>query len=178
MKKIQLIGILIISIFVLYGCSAKNNTQNGTTAATPTATPTTAAGINKTVPTTAATTNTTTPAGNTNTAATGAAAVYRDGTYDVVHKSTKPGYEEAVVTIKSGKIKSITQKRLDDNKVEVNYNKWNGSGEYPNLKKYRIDLAEDMMVKQSPEVDTISGATQSCIGWIAAVTDALKEARK
>jgi uncharacterized protein with FMN-binding domain len=104
------------------------------------------------------------------------AASYKDGTYDIMHKSTKPGYEEAVVTIQNGKMQTIDLKRLDDNKVEVDYNQWDGTGEYPNLKKDRVDLANAMLSKQSPDVDTISGATQSCNGWIAAVKDALKQA--
>lgn len=104
------------------------------------------------------------------------AAAYKDGSYDIMHKSTKPGYEEAVVTIQNGKMQTIDLKRLDDNKVEVNYDEWNGTGEYPNLKQDRIDLANAMLSKQSANVDSISGATQSCKGWKAAVKDALKQA--
>ena len=106
------------------------------------------------------------------------AATYKDGSYDIMHKSTKPGYEEAVVTVQNGKLQSIDLKRLDDNKVEVNYDEWNGTGEYPNLKQDRVDLANAMLSKQTASVDTISGATESSKGWIAAVKDALKQASK
>jgi len=34
-----------------------------------------------------------------------------------------------------------------------------------------------MLEKQSPDVDAISGATQSSDGWKAAVTDALGQAK-
>lgn len=111
-------------------------------------------------------------------APTKSTALYKDGTYDVKHKSVKPGYEEAVVVIKGGKIQSITLKRLGDNKIELNYAGWDGTSDRPNLKQFRLDLAKAMMAKQSAKVDTISGATDSSNGWIAAVTDALKQAKK
>jgi uncharacterized protein with FMN-binding domain len=104
--------------------------------------------------------------------------VYKDGTYDAIQKSTKPGYEEAVVTIKAAKVTSIVLKRLDDNKVELNYDQWDGtSGGRPNLKQARIDLANEMMTKVSTNVDTISGATESSNGWILAATNALNKAK-
>lgn len=104
--------------------------------------------------------------------------VYKDGTYDVLHKSSKPGYEEAVVTIKNKKIQKIVLKRLDDKKKEVNYNQWDGTHNgYPNLKKFRVDLANAMMKKQSPDVNVISGATASSNGWKAAVSSALSRAQ-
>lgn len=102
---------------------------------------------------------------------------YKDGTYDVQHKSTKPGYEEAVVTIKNNKIQAIVLKRLDDSKKEVDYNVWNGTSDYPNLKQYRLDLAKAMISKQSADVDVISGATQSSNGWKTAVSSALSKAQ-
>lgn len=111
------------------------------------------------------------------TSSTGKKVTYKDGIYDVVHKSSKPGYEEAVVTIKDGKIQDIILKRLDNNKKEVDYNKWDGTGDFPNLKKYRIDLANAMINAQSADVDVISGATQSSNGWKAAVSSALSKAQ-
>lgn len=109
---------------------------------------------------------------------TGKKVVYKNGTYDVKHKSTKPGYEEAVVTIKAGKIQKISLRRLDDAKKEVNYNDWNGTkGGRPNLKQARLDLAKAMVNKQSADVNVISGATQSSNGWKAAVSSALSKAQ-
>lgn len=154
----MLISLSVTSGIILSGCKAKNNTQNNTPTniSTPTNSPDQISGSN-----------------------TGQNGAYKDGVYDIQHKSTKPGYEEAVVTIKNGKIDSIDLKRLDDNKVEVNYNDWDGTkGGRPNLKQARIDLATAMINKQSPNVDAISGATQSSNGWIAAVTDALAQAQQ
>lgn len=109
---------------------------------------------------------------------TGKTVVYKDGIYDVKHKSTKPGYEEAVVTIASGKIQKIDLKRLDDNQKEVNYNDWDGTkNDYPNLKQYRLDLEKAMISKQSPDVSVVTGATQSSNGWKAAVSSALSKAQ-
>lgn len=112
-----------------------------------------------------------------NTGSDGKTITYKDGVYDVKHKSTKPGYEEAIVTIKGGKIDSIELKRLDDKEKEVNYNDWDGTKQFPNLKKFRIDLANAMVSKQSPDVNVISGATQSSNGWKAAVASALSKAQ-
>lgn len=128
-----------------------------------------------TAPAPSPTTNNATTGGNTS--SSGKTITYKDGVYDVKHKSTKPGYEEAVVTIKGGKIQSIELKRLDGNQKEVNYNDWDGTKEYPNLKKDRLDLANAMVTKQSSDVNVISGATQSSNGWKAAVADALSKAQ-
>ena len=104
---------------------------------------------------------------------------YKDGVYDEKLKSSNPGYEEAIVTIKGGKIDTIELKRLDDNQVEVNYDDWDGTKNgFPNLKKYRIDLANAMVAKQSSDVDSISGATASSNGWKAAVNAALAKAKQ
>lgn len=104
---------------------------------------------------------------------------YKDGVYDEKLKSSNPGYEEAVVTIKGGKIDSIELIRLDDNQVEVNYDDWDGTKNgFPNLKKYRVDLANAMIAKQSSDVDSISGATASSNGWKAAVNAALAKAKQ
>jgi uncharacterized protein with FMN-binding domain len=164
-KIFKLITFISIIIFALSGCKSKNNTSNDNSNNTASVSPTSA------VSNTGGTGNT----GNTGNSSAGS---YKDGTYDIVHKSTKPGYEEAVVTIQGGSIQSIDLKRLDDNKTEVNYDLWNGTGEYPNLKQARIDLANAMLAKQSADVDAISGATQSSDGWKAAVTDALNQAKK
>ena len=96
---------------------------------------------------------------------------------EIKHKSTKSGYEEAIVTIKNSKIVNIDLKRLDDKQKEVNYNDWDGTKDYPNLKKYRMDLAKEMLAKKSPNVEVITGATQSSNGWKAAVSAALAKAQ-
>lgn len=150
MKKAKFLALLFTFIFTLAGCGTKTTTPNSNTS------------------------NTTNKSSKSN---TGAAIKYKDGVYDVKHKSTKPGYEEAVVTIKDSKIQSVELKRLDANQKEVNYNDWNGTNDKPNLKQYRIDLAKGMITKQSPDVDVITGATQSSNGWKAAVSSALAKAQ-
>jgi major membrane immunogen (membrane-anchored lipoprotein) len=102
----------------------------------------------------------------------------KSGTYDIKHKSTKDGYEEAVVTIKDGKFENIELKRLDKKEKEVDYNQWDGTKYgYPNLKQYRLDLAKAMIDKRSANVDVITGATESSNGWKAAVDAAISKAQ-
>lgn len=103
---------------------------------------------------------------------------YKDGQYDIKHKSEKVGYEEAVITITNGFLRNVELKKLDDNQKEVDYNEWDGTKEgRPNLKKARDDLAKMMIAKQSAEVDAITGATQSSNGWKAAASEALAKAK-
>jgi uncharacterized protein with FMN-binding domain len=106
------------------------------------------------------------------------ASKYKDGTYDVKNKSEKPGFEEAIVTIKDGKIQNVDLKRLDNNSKELNYDEWNGQGGKPNLKQAKQDLSKAMIEKQSADVDATSGATVSSNGWKKAVSDALAKASK
>ncbi len=99
---------------------------------------------------------------------------YKDGVYDEKQKSEGPGYEEAIVTVKNGFISNVELKKLDDNQKEVNYDEWDGTKEgKPNLKKVRSDFGKMMVAKQSADIDTVSGATQSCKGWKTAVSKAL-----
>lgn len=159
MKKLSISIFAIAFILMLTGCSPKSTTSSNA----PSSIPSSAANS---------------AAGSIITSNAGSQAAYKDGTYDVKQKSTKPGYEEAVVIIKGGKIDNIELKRLDQNQKEINYNDWDGTKNgYPNLKKYRVDLAQAMLAKQSPDVDAISGATASSDGWKAAVTSALAKAK-
>lgn len=164
MKKITSIILSTFLIFSLSSCGTKTTPPANTGTSNPTPSTT---GTNPTP---------STSGGNTTT--NGKTITYKDGVYDVKHKSTKPGFEEAVVTIKSGKIQNIELKRLDDSQKEVNYNDWDGTKNgYPNLKQDRMDLAYAMVTKQSSDVNVISGATQSSNGWKAAVASALSKAQ-
>lgn len=161
MKKIASIILSAFLIFSLAACTAKPAPPSNT-------------GTNTPAPST--TGQNATSGGNTS--SNGKTITYKDGVYDEKHKSTKPGYEEAVVTIKGGKITSIELKRLDANQKEVNYNDWDGTKNgYPNLKQDRLDLANAMITKQSADVNVISGATASSNGWKAAVSSALSKAQ-
>lgn len=116
-----------------------------------------------------------------NTSTTKLAITYNDGTYTGAGEMRDKGYEDAIVVIKGGVITSITLRRLNTEGVEVNYEVWNGEPNdqgvtYPNLNEYRVDLAEDMLEVQSPDVDAITGATDSSNGWKDAVREALSKA--
>ena len=108
---------------------------------------------------------------------TGDAATYKDGTYDAKQKNEKTGYDQAIVTIKDGKIENVDLKRLDDTSQEVDYAFFDGV-KAPNLKEYREELAKEIVEKQSSDVDIISGATLSSAGWKQSVADALTKASK
>lgn len=103
-----------------------------------------------------------------------------DGEYTSQGDKREHGSEEATVVIDDGKISDITLRRLDEKGNEVNYDDWTGEEKdgkaYPNLKQYRIDMANRMLEEQTYEVDTISGATESTEAWKLAVKRALEQA--
>jgi major membrane immunogen (membrane-anchored lipoprotein) len=95
----------------------------------------------------------------------------------------KDGQEEALVTVKNGKISDVTLKRLNkDGKTEVDYSLFDGkvhNGKtYPNLKEFRVTMAKKMVEKQSTQVETIAGATTSTKNWMVAAQRALDQAKK
>lgn len=105
---------------------------------------------------------------------------YKDGTYEGKGDPWEYGSEDATVVIKDNKMEEITLRRLDKEGNEVNYDDWTGEEKdgktYPNLKQYRIDIANEMIEKQTYEVDSISGATVSSDNWKLAVKRALEQA--
>jgi len=102
---------------------------------------------------------------------------YKDGTYYGEGEHREHGYEAAEVTIEDGKIVNIVLKRMTAEGEEVNYDEWTGENNRPNLKQIREDLAQEMIDKQTYEVDAIATATQSCKGWKEAVKNALEDAK-
>ncbi|HHV46889.1 MAG TPA: FMN-binding protein [Tissierellia bacterium] len=102
---------------------------------------------------------------------------YKDGTYYGEGEHREHGYEAAEVTIEDGKIVNIVLKRMTAEGEEVNYDEWTGENNRPNLKQIREDLAQEMIDKQTYEVDAIATATQSCEGWKEAVKNALEDAK-
>ncbi len=158
MKKIMVLTAIIILAFTLGGCGPRNNENQQTT---------TQEGIGQQT----TTQETTSPV----------QAAYKDGTYEGVADPWEHGAENATVEIADGKIKSIILRRLDTDGKEVDYENWKGEeieGKvYPNLKQYRIDLADAMVKKQSYDVDIISGATTSCNNWKISVQKALETAK-
>lgn len=107
---------------------------------------------------------------------------YKPGTYAGEGEHREHGYETADVTVDANKITAIVLHRLDENGAEVNYDQWTGATvegrTYPNLKQYRQDLAQAMLQKQSTDVNSITGATESSLGWKQAVQAALNKAKK
>lgn len=108
-------------------------------------------------------------------------AMYKDGTYTAAADPWQFGSEDATVVIKDGKIAEVTLRRLDSEGKEVNYDDWQGQtidGKvYPNLKQYRVDIAEAIIKNQNTSVDSISGATTSTNNWKIAVDRALEKAK-
>lgn len=106
---------------------------------------------------------------------------YKDGTYDGAGDAWDYGMENATVVVDDSKIVSITLRRLDKDGKEVNYDLFAGQTTdgkvYPNLKQFRTDMAEQMIDRQTYDVDTISGATTSTKNWKLAVQRALEKAR-
>ncbi|SHD76107.1 FMN-binding domain protein [[Clostridium] ultunense Esp] len=102
---------------------------------------------------------------------------YKDGTYIGESEKREFGYEEAEVTIEGGKITNIVLKRMTPDGEEVDYDEWTGEGDRPNLKQFRVDLAEEMIEKQSYEVDAIATATETSEGWKEAVKNSLEQAK-
>lgn len=102
---------------------------------------------------------------------------YKDGTYYGEGEHREHGYEAAEVTIKDGKITNIVLKRMTADGEEVNYDEWTGENDRPNLKQFREDMAQEMIEKQTYEVDAIATATQTSEGWKEAVKNALDQAK-
>lgn len=163
MKKICIV-LSTIMVFSIMGCSTKS---------TPKTTPQQGTAQTKVV---------TKPKPVTTTTPIVVKPKYKDGTYTALDDKWSYGQESSTVTIKGGKIIYIRLKRLDTSGKEVNYNDWVGkklaNGEIkPNLKKFRIDMANRMLSKQTPNVDTIASATKSTSGWRVATQRALDKAK-
>ncbi len=175
MKKYIGVFLLCVSIVFFSGCrttppatpntGTEGQTDGGTTDKGTTTTPET------TPPGTTTTPETTTPTSG----------MYKDGTYTQKGDEWEHGNEDATVVIADGKMKEVTLRRLDKEGKEVDYEQWTGkeiNGKvYPNLKKYREDLAKAMVDQQTYDVDTIAGATVSSDNWKLAAKRALQEAK-
>lgn len=91
-----------------------------------------------------------------------AAQKYKDGTYTGTGTGFRGGTTEIEVTIKKGKITSITTVSYQDT---------------PRFYESVFDTEVNKIISsQSTDIDTVSGATYSCAGIISAVQDALSKA--
>ena len=159
----------MIIVFSLFGCANNNtnteNNQGGTN--------TTDTGENG--GNTIGDTN-----GTTDTTPTDEGVAFNDGEYTAQGDKWEHGQEEATVLITEGRIAEVTLRRLDTSGNEVDYDEWTGEEKdgrtYPNLKQIRIDMANEMVEKQTYDVDTVSGATVSAENWKVAAQRALDQA--
>lgn len=185
MKKLSAILVTLALIMSMAAC-ARTGTPGPTTPTPTLTTPTlTTPTITSPTPTTTTPTpTTTTPTPTTATPTkTALAGQYKDGTYSAKGDPWENGQEEALVTVKNGKISDVTLKRLTkDGKKEVDYSLFDGkvhNGKtYPNLSEFRVAMAKKMVEKQSTQVDTIAGATTTTKNWMVAAQRALDQAKK
>jgi uncharacterized protein with FMN-binding domain len=106
---------------------------------------------------------------------------YRDGVYEGKGDAWEYGNEAATVVIRDGRITAVALKKYSKDGIEVDYNEWAGQtvngNTIPNLKQYRLDLAESMLQAQTYRVPSIRGAAISCENWKLAVKRALNKAK-
>ncbi|HEY5583561.1 MAG TPA: FMN-binding protein [Ruminiclostridium sp.] len=157
MKKISAVILIIALTLSLVACTTTG--EPGTSTVTPTSI--------ELLPSTA----TASPS-----MATTSASAYKDGTYDEKGDAWDKGQEEANIVITDGKISAVTLKRLEKTGKEVDYTKYDGT-EFPNLKEFKVAMANDIIAKQSADVETISGATISTTNWKVAAQRALDKAK-
>lgn len=100
----------------------------------------------------------------------------KDGTYKASGDKWDFGSEEATVVIKDNKIEAVTLNRIDTEGKEIDYKAYNEMGG-PDLETARNELSNDVLNKQSYEVDTLTGATMSTTNWKVAVQRALEQAK-
>lgn len=107
---------------------------------------------------------------------------YKNGTFTSKSQVTKRGQEEAVVTIKNGKISAITLKVLDTSGKEINYSLYTGQmindTYYPNINQYRVDFAKAIINKQSTNIPDIKEIPEISSNWKTCVNDALTQAKQ
>ncbi|MGL4450327.1 MAG: hypothetical protein ACRCTZ_03930 [Sarcina sp.] len=107
---------------------------------------------------------------------------YKDGTFTGKSQITKNGQEEAMVTIKNGKISAITLKVLDTSGKEINYSIYTGQTidniYYPDIAKYRIDFAQSIINKQNTNIPDIKEIPEISNNWKIAINDALTQSKQ
>ncbi len=186
MKKILALVITLGLVLSIAACNKAATPGPSTTSPSPTLkTPTT---TSPTTPTSPAQTSPSpgkaTPSPTTTTPTKSAqAGSYKDGTFSAKGDPWENGQEEAMVTVKDGKISDVSLKRLTkDGKAEVDYSLFDGKvhngKQYPNLKEFKETMAKKMVEKQSAQVDTIASATLTTKNWTVAAQRALDKAKK
>ena len=107
---------------------------------------------------------------------------YKDGTFIGKSSITKDGQEEAIVTIKNGKISAITLKVLDKSGKEINYSMYTGKTiddtYYPNINEYRITFAKSIIDNQSTNIPDIKEIPEISSNWKISVNNALTQSKQ
>lgn len=156
MKRIVLVVLALVLAFTLGACAPRGNQA----APTPTPTPTPVAGDDQ----------------------GGQQGELRDGTYNAEGDPWQYGQENATVRIENGRMAEITLRRLTKEGQEVNYDEWIGEefegAVRPDLRAFRVEMANRMVDQQTFEVDSISGATVTADNWKLAVQRCLEQARQ
>lgn len=186
MKKIFALVITLGLVLSMAACNKAGTPGPSTTSPSPTVkTPTTSSPSTSTSTSSAQTSpGKSSPSSSTATPSKSAqAGSYKDGTYSAKGDAWENGQEEAMVTVKNGKISDVSLKRLTkDGKAEVDYSLFDGKvhngKQYPNLKEFKETMAKNMVQKQSAQVDTIASATTTTKNWTIAAQRALDKAKK
>ncbi len=186
MKKIFALVITLGLVLSMAACNKAGTPGPSTTSPSPTVkTPTTSSPSTSTSTSSAQTSpGKSSPSASTATPSKSAqAGSYKDGTYSAKGDAWENGQEEAMVTVKNGKISDVSLKRLTkDGKAEVDYSLFDGKvhngKQYPNLKEFKETMAKNMVQKQSAQVDTIASATTTTKNWTIAAQRALDKAKK
>ncbi|MGL5067206.1 MAG: hypothetical protein ACRC6T_05155 [Sarcina sp.] len=106
---------------------------------------------------------------------------YKDGTFTGKSSITKRGQEEAIVTIKNGRISAITLKVLDTSGKEINYSDYTGQTIdgifYPNINQYRLNFSTSIVDKQNTNIPDIKEIPEISSNWKIAVNSALIQSK-
>jgi len=108
-----------------------------------------------------------------------------DGSYHGDGDAGGWGLADATVDIVGGMISHVSLRRLNSGGIEVDYvaDGYDGSqfvsvGDPPDLLLFKGTFAQTMITANTWNVDTISGATDTCIKWKLAVRRALEKSEK
>ena len=107
---------------------------------------------------------------------------YKDGTFTGKSSINKDGQEEAIVTIKNGKISAVTLKVLDTSGKEINYSMYTGETinnvYYPNINEYRTSFANSIIDNQSTNIPDIKEIPEISNNWKISVNNALTQSKQ
>ncbi|GAA0078927.1 hypothetical protein UT300005_33060 [Clostridium sp. CTA-5] len=108
--------------------------------------------------------------------------IYNDGIFIGKGDNYSYGYDDATISIDEGKMVDLTLRHFDQSGKEINYEDWTGKEvngiTNPNLQKYRGDIIQEVLERQSGEVDIIQEIPEISSNWKLAINRALEKAKK